>query len=307
LTQLDRRSTAPRGRPDTSVGFAVGTVKSLRPKQWSKNAFVFAGLIFGMKLSDPSAIISTLAVFGVFCALSSSAYLLNDVMDVKRDRIHPKKSRRPIASGIVPRSFALGLSVLLAAGGLFAAFSLNYETGLVSTGYFVLTVAYTLVLKHILLIDLIGLSGGYVLRAVAGAVAIGVLVSAWLLLCTILLALFLGITKRRHEILLLEESAGDHRKILAEYSVALLDQMVSLISSAVLISYALYTVLGEHSRPEILLGATFPFVVYGLFRYLYLVYKKGLGGSPEELLLKDLPLLTCAALWALVSVAVLYL
>lgn len=292
--------------PLLSSGLAVGIVKSLRPKQWSKNAFVFAGLIFGMKLGDGSAVATVLVVFAVFCALSSSAYLLNDVMDVSRDRIHPKKSRRPIAAGVVPSSLAVFLSVALSVVGLGGAFAISPNAGIVSTAYFVLTFAYTFVLKHILLVDLLGLSAGYVLRALAGAIAINVAVSEWLLLCTILLALFLGITKRRHEVVLLADSAGAHRKILSQYSVALLDQMVSLVSSAVLLSYALYTILGEHDRHEALLGATFPFVVYGLFRYLYLVYNKGLGGSPEELLLKDVPLLGCAALWAAASVAVLY-
>lgn len=298
-------TTAPR-LPARTGAVAIGVVRSLRPKQWAKNTLVFAGVVFGGRLAQPGATARAVAVFGVFCALSSAAYLLNDVLDRDRDAIHPQKSRRPIASGLVSRPIAVVTSLLLALVGLGGATSLGGLVAGISAAYLALTLGYSLVLKYVLIVDLIALSVGYVLRAAVGAFAVGVMPSPWLLLCTTLLALFLGTTKRRHELLCLEGDAAQHRKVLDGYSPGLLDQMVSLVSSATVISYALYTFTSNSGRSTPLLVATFPFVLYGLFRYLYLVYRRSEGGAPEDLLFSDAPLLVSVVLWGLVAVGVLY-
>lgn len=295
--------TAP---PRTPGRVAFGLFRAMRPKQWAKNVLLFAGLVFAGELTDLSLLALAFAGFGVFCALSASAYLLNDTLDAEQDRHHPRKQHRPIAAGTVPKGLAGGVAAVLAAGGLAASFFVNASFGAASAGYLALTVAYSLWLKHVLLIDVIALAIGYVLRAAAGAIAIEVPISPWLLLCTILVALFIGLTKRRHELLLLESGAGEHRKILAEYSGPLLDQMISLVSSSTLIAYALYTFFSGQARSNELLVVTLPFVVYGLFRYLYLVYRRGEGGSPEDLIFADPPLLVCIALWGLAVVGLVY-
>lgn len=278
----------------------------MRPKQWAKNVLLFAGVVFAGELTDPSRVALSAAAFAIFCALSASAYLVNDVVDADRDRTHPAKRRRPIAAGVVSRRSAVTAAVLLAASGLATSWLLGPRFGAISAGYLALTVAYSTWLKHVLLVDVIALAIGYVLRAAAGALAIDVTISPWLLLCMILVALFIGLTKRRHELLLLDTAAAQHRKILDEYSGPLLDQMISLVSSATLIAYALYTFFSDQARSNELLVITLPFVVYGLFRYLYLVYKRGQGGSPEDLIFSDAPLLVCIGLWALSVGALIY-
>jgi 4-hydroxybenzoate polyprenyltransferase len=287
-------------------GALRGWVASMRPAQWAKNVFLFAGIAFAGKLTDPHSVVLALGAFVVFCALSSAAYLINDVRDIAGDRVHPRKSGRPIASGVVPPRGALALAAVLALGGVAGSWTINWGFGLCALGYLALSLAYTLGLKHVLFVDVIALSVFYVLRAAAGAIAISVVVSPWLLLCTTLLALFIGVTKRRHELLVLGDAAGEHRRSLLEYSAPLLDQMVGLLSSAVLISYALYTFFSNHPHKSVLLVATFPFVVYALFRFLYLTYRKQEIGSPEELILTDRPLALCVSLWGLVAVAVMY-
>lgn len=285
---------------------AFGLLRAMRPKQWAKNVLLFAGVVFAGELADAGLVAVAVAGFGIFCALSASAYLLNDVLDAERDRAHPKKMYRPIASGLVPKGLAAGTAVLLAVGGLGASWLVNPSFAAISVGYLALTAGYSTVLKHVLLVDVIALAIGYVLRAAAGALAIDVRISPWLLLCTILVALFIGLTKRRHELLLLEAGAGEHRRILEEYSGPLLDQMISLVSSSTLIAYALYTFFSGTARNTELLIITLPFVVYGLFRYLYLVYRRGEGGSPEDLIFSDPPLLVCLALWGTSVLALLY-
>lgn len=292
----------PLARP---YGLVSGLVRSVRPKQWAKNVFVFAAVVFAGRLADPWSVAVSMAAFVIFCALSGAAYLINDVLDHQRDRLHPRKARRPIASGAVPRSVAVGAALLLAACGLAASPLLGLEFSLVSAGYFVLTLAYSTVFKHLVLIDVLAVALGYVARAAAGAFAIGVPVSEWLLLCTILLALFIALTKRRHELITLE-SAADHRGILEAYSGPLIDQLVSLVSSAILISYALYTFYGDHARSGVMLIFTLPFVLYGLFRYLWLTYRDDRGGSPEDLVFSDRPLLICILGWALTSAVILH-
>jgi 4-hydroxybenzoate polyprenyltransferase len=293
-------------RPARSL--AISLVLSLRPSQWTKNLIVFAGLIFGQRLLDPGAILIAGAAFVVFCALSGVVYLVNDIADREADRIHPLKRFRPIASGAVPVSAALSLAVVLGIGALAAAFALRFEFGLVSIAYVFLLALYSGPLKHIVIIDVLTIAIGFVLRAVAGAVVIAEPVSHWLLIVTILLALFLALSKRRHELVLLADGATNHRPILEEYSPYLLDQMISVVTASTLVAYAFYTVSPETMQKfnTDKLGLTLPFPLYGIFRYLYLVHQKEGGGSPSDMLLNDTPLLVCVLLWAVTVAFVIY-
>lgn len=282
---------------------------SLRPHQWTKNLLVFAGLLFGQRLFDPESLVRSLVAFGVFCALSSAVYLFNDIADREGDRQHPLKATRPIASGALPVSTALGVAVGLAIAGLAVAFAyLGPSFAGVAGGYLALQALYSAWLKGVVIIDVLTIAAGFVLRAAAGAVVIDVPISHWLLVVTVLLALFLALSKRRHEIVLLANGATNHRAILGEYSPYLLDQMISVVTASTLIAYAFYTISPETEQKfhTDLLGLTVPFPLYGIFRYLYLVHQKELGGSPSELLLTDRPLLICVALWALAVTAIIY-
>lgn len=290
------------------MGQLTALLISLRPDQWTKNLFVFAGLLFGQRLADGSALATAFGAFTVFCALSSAMYLVNDVLDQEEDRRHPTKSRRPIAAGIISPGLALGAAVALSLGGLAGAFWLGRDVGLVALGFLLLLGLYSQTLKHIVILDVLAIAIGFVLRAVAGAVAVAVPISQWLLICTLLLALFLGFAKRRHELVLLGEGAAGHRRALAEYSSHLLDQLIAIVAAATVVSYAFYTV--EPSTVERFqtdwLTLTLPFPVYGIFRYLYLVHLRDGGGSPSELLLGDRPLLACVALWGIAVGVIIY-
>ena len=290
--------------PDGSL--ALSLIRCLRPGQWTKNLLVFAGLLFGHRLLDPDAVGQALTAFVIFCALSGAVYLINDVADRESDRNHPLKARRPIAAGLVPVSTAIATAVVLIVGAIAASLLLGRTFTLVAAGYVGLQLLYSGPLKHIVIIDVLTLAIGFVLRAVAGAVAVGVEFSHWLLVCTVLLALFIGLAKRRHEIVLLAGDAPTHRPILGEYSPYLLDQMISVVTASTLIAYIFYTVSPETQAKfgTPWLGLTIPFPLYGIFRYLYLVHRREGGGSPSELLLTDRPLLVCVALWA-ASVAVI--
>jgi len=295
---------ADRTRPHV----AVDLVRSLRPAQWIKNLLVFAGLIFGEKLGDPASVARASLAFAVFCLLSSAIYLINDVLDREADRRHPVKSRRPIASGVVSVSAALTTAVVLIGASLAGAFEINRAFGLVASSYLVLNALYSLSLKHIVILDVITLAGGFVLRAYGGAVAISVVFSHWLLLLTLLLALFLALSKRRAELVALADEASDHRPSLAHYSPYLLDQMIGVVTASTLLAYAFYTISPEtvqkfHTDRLLL---TVPFPLYGIFRYLYLVHKRDGGGNPSEMLLTDLPLLVCVALWGAAVIVILY-
>lgn len=282
---------------------------SLRPHQWTKNLLVFAGLLFGQRLLDPDAFTRSVVAFAVFCALSSAVYLFNDIADREADRQHPLKRERPIASGALPVHTAVAGAVLLTVASLgVSAMYLGASFGMVATGYLVLQALYSTWLKGVVIIDVLTIAGGFVLRAAAGAVAIDVPFSHWLLVVTVLLALFLALSKRRHEIVLLADGAISHRAILGEYNPYLLDQMISVVTSSTLVAYAFYTISPEtelrfHTG---LLGLTLPFPLYGIFRYLYLVHRKDLGGNPSDLLLTDRPLLVCVALWAAAVIAIIY-
>jgi 4-hydroxybenzoate polyprenyltransferase len=287
---------------------APGLLRSLRPSQWTKNLIIFAPLLFGQRLLDPVAIADAIYAFGIFCALSGVVYLLNDVADREGDRRHPIKRHRPIASGQVSVAAALSLAAVLGGAALAAAFWLRPLFGVIALSYVLLLGFYSGPLKHLVIIDVLTIAIGFVLRAVGGAVAIDVAVSPWLYVLTILLALFLALSKRRHELVLLADGATGHRRILEEYSPYLLDQMIAVVTASTLVAYAIYTVSPEtiakfHTNR---LGLTLPFPLYGIFRYLYLVHHKAGGGSPTDMLLNDRPLLVCVALWAAAVALIIY-
>lgn len=288
-------------------------LRSMRPRQWTKNGIVFLALVFSLnqeyQLDDLSTwlpkILQALAAFACFALVSSADYLVNDVQDVESDREHPRKRERPIAAGLLPVRAAWVWAGALFATGIAGAFALDWRVGLVILGYSALMVAYSYYLKHIVLIDLMVIAAGFVLRAMAGALAVDVPISPWLYVVTALGALFLGIHKRRAELELLQEGAANHRRILDEYSHDLLDQMASTVTAATLMAYGLYTFTAEGLPANHSMMLTIPFVLYGIFRYLYLVHAKQEGGSPEDVLLRDLPLLLCIAGWVTTAALVL--
>jgi 4-hydroxybenzoate polyprenyltransferase len=282
-------------------------VVSLRPRQWVKNLFVFAAVIFSQKLFTPALWRATEA-FLIFCALSGAMYLFNDVVDRDKDRLHPRKRERPVAAGRLSPRAAVAAGVLLLAAALVAAAFLSRGLLLVAAGYVILLTAYSMGLKHVVIVDVIVVACGFVLRAVAGAVAVDVEISGWLLICTVQIALFLALGKRRHEYLTLEGEAARHRPVLAEYSAGLLDQMIAVVTASTVTAYALYTMSPEtvakfHTH---WLPVTLPFVLYGIFRYLYLLYRKELGGNPSEVVLNDRALLINAVCWIAAVLVILY-
>jgi 4-hydroxybenzoate polyprenyltransferase len=281
---------------------------SLRPDQWTKNLIVFAALVFAVKLFDPAALALASAAFLIFCALSGSVYLINDVSDREADRLHPLKRLRPIASGALGAGTAIGWAVGLAVVALAAAYALRPLFAVAAAAYLALFALYTHTLKHVVILDVMSIAIGFVLRAVAGGLVIGVPVSDWLLVCTILLALFLGFAKRRHEITMLADGASGHRRILEEYDPYLLDQMIAIVAAATLVVYIIYCASPDTAERfgTRLLVLTTPFPIYGIFRYLYLVHRKHGGGSPSDLLLRDRPLLGCVALWGMAVVLIIY-
>lgn len=287
---------------------AASLFVSLRPDQWTKNLIVFAALIFAVKLLDPAALAYASAAFLIFCALSGAVYLINDVSDREQDRLHPIKRLRPIASGELLPGTALTSAVVLSVIALSAAFALRPAFGVAAAAYLGLFVVYTRSLKHLVILDVMAIAIGFVLRAVAGGLVIGVHVSNWLLVCTMLGALFLGLAKRRHEMTLLAEGAKGHRRILEEYDPYLLDQMIGVTAASTMVAYIIYCASPEthaYFGTEWMVLTT-PFPIYGLFRYLYLVHRKAGGGSPSDMLLEDRPLLACVALWGVAVVLIVY-
>ncbi len=286
----------------------MSVLHSLRPEQWTKNLLVFAALLFARRLFDPAAVLQALAAFAIFCGLSGAVYLLNDVSDRESDRQHPVKRHRPIAAGHVSAPTAVAWALVLIALGLSLSFWLQTGFGMAAAAYLVLQAAYTRVLKHVVILDVMAIAFGFVLRAVAGGLIIGVPISDWLVICTILLALFLGLSKRRHELTLLAAGAAGHRRILEEYDPYLLDQMIAVVAAATLVAYIIYCLSPETTARfgTHWLVLTVPFPIYGLFRYLYIVHRKDGGGNPSEMLLTDRPLLSCVGLWGLTVVAVIY-
>lgn len=304
--ELDIRDTGATRVQSRSM--LLGLLRSLRPQQWTKNLFVLAALPFGLKLFDPAAVALALAAFVVFCALSGVVYLVNDLHDREADRRHPVKRSRPIAAGELPPQAAAISAVTIGAVALSAATLLGPRFVAAAAGYLALFALYSRWLKHVVIIDVLAIAIGFVLRTYAGAVAIDVPVSDWLLVCTVLLALFLGLAKRRHEITLLSGDAVSHRRILDEYNPYLLDQMIGVVTASTLMAYIIYCTsadtverFGTHN-----LVLTVPFPIYGILRYLYLVHRREGGGNPSELLITDRPLLICVGLWGLVTTAVIY-
>jgi len=280
----------------------------MRPQQWTKNFLVFAGIIFGEQLLNATARLQALGAFAVFCALSSAVYLVNDVRDRDADRVHPAKSKRPIASGQLSVNVALVAALVLTGAGLAGALAISPSFALIASAYVLLMGWYSLGLKHVVILDVIALAGGFVLRAAGGATAVGVPFSHWLLLLTLLLALFLALSKRRAELVALTDEARTHRKSLGEYSPYLLDQMIGVVTASTLLAYAFYTISPETTvkfGTDHLLW-TVPFPLYGIFRYLYLVHQRAGGGNPSDTLLEDRPILICVALWGVAVIAILY-
>ncbi len=288
---------------------ALALLRSMRPAQWTKNSFLFAALIFARKFFELPSLIRVGEAFIIFCLLSGAFYIFNDLCDRKEDMAHPKKSRRPIARGDIRPAEALGAFFVFSGGCLVAAFFLHRTFFFLVGLYFVLQLAYSLKLKQVVILDIFVIAAGFVIRVIAGAVVIDVPISSWLLICASLLSLFLAMSKRRHELVLLEDKAPEHRPILKEYSAYLLDQMIAVVTASTLIAYCLYTISDETvakfgTRNLVWTSA---FVLYGIFRYLYLVHQKREGGSPEEIVLKDKPLVVNIVLWIGVVLLILYL
>lgn len=290
-------------------------IRAVRPRQWTKNGIVFLAFVFSVgqeyHLDDPDSwvpkLLQALVAFACFCMVSSADYLVNDLRDVEADRAHPKKRNRPIAAGQLSERTAWIAAMVLAVVGNAAAFALDWRVGLLILGYTVLMVAYSYALKHMVILDLFVIAAGFVFRAMAGALAIDVPISPWLYVVTALGALFLGINKRRAELELLEGGAGNHRKILDDYTIPMLDQMGSIVTGALVIAYGLYTFTAEGLPENHSMMLTIPFVLYGIFRYLYLVNVKKEGGAPEEVLLKDIPVMLTAIGWVVTAGIILVL
>ncbi len=281
---------------------------SLRPHQWFKNVFLFAALVFAKRLGDAAALGRAALGFILFCALSSAVYLVNDVRDREQDRVHPTKQRRPIASGQIAPSLAVAAAVILFAGALGGAVALGRGFFLTAAGYVVLSLAYCFGLKQVVIVDVMAVAALYTLRAVAGAEAITVDISNWLLICTSLLALFLGFCKRRQELTSLDERGVAHRAVLAHYTEDFLDQMIAVVTASTVMAYLLYVFSEDvaarlHTRR---LALTAPFVLYGIFRYFYLVHVRGGGGHPARDLLADRAILVNLVLYGVVVVLILY-
>ncbi len=283
-------------------------VTSMRPRQWTKNGLVFAALIFSRNLLNPGDVARSVAAFIAFCLLSGAVYIINDLVDRRNDQSHPQKRLRPIASGQLKPGPAAAAAVVAVVVALAAGFALDWRFGTIIVAYFVMQLAYSFRLKRIVVLDVMIVAAGFAFRAVAGTFVVHVQISPWLFVCTILLALFLAIAKRRHELMFLEGGGISHRSVLGKYSETLLDQMIAVATSSTVVAYCLYTLapetvekFGTHN-----LILTVPFVLYGVFRYLYLVYRKDLGGAPERVLLTDVPLIIDILLYMAGVVVILY-
>ena len=271
----------------------------MRPRQWTKNLVVFAGLVFSVNFFDPEPLLYSLQAFAVFCLAAGAVYTFNDLYDRERDRHHPVKKKRPLASGAVSVEWAGLFDIVLLTAALGWAFALSKPFGVTVLGYVMLNLIYTLGIKRAVILDVMFISAGFVLRAVAGAVVIRVEISPWLLAVATLLSLFLGFAKRRHELVTMGDKAARHRVSLGEYSPELLDQYLSVVAAATIMAYSLYAFTSPTARQHHYLMLTVPLVIYGIMRYLYLVYQRNLGGSPELVLLKDKPLIAAILLWVL--------
>lgn len=293
----------------------LAIIQEMRPKQWTKNLLLFAGVIFAHRLGQFDRVLSAAGAFAIFCGLSGAIYLFNDIRDADSDRQHPLKRKRPIASGALSMHTAILAALVLSIVALVLSFTLNLRFGVSALVYFVMMILYSIWLKHVVIWDLMIVALGFVIRAVAGVEAIerhgeAIEITPWFITCVLFLALFIAICKRRHELVLMAHTARNHRPVLEHYSEPFLDQMVSIATAASIMSYALYVnVMRDEAlqQPRYrMLIWTLPFVVYGIFRYLYLVYKKEEGGSPETLLLRDAPLLLDVLLWTILVGYIFY-
>jgi 4-hydroxybenzoate polyprenyltransferase len=275
----------------------------LRPRQWIKNLFLFAPLLFSRNIDKPQHVMTVFYAFLCFCMISSTVYIFNDIRDVEKDRKHPRKRMRPLAAGIISRREAQIFMIFMLPVSAALSFMLDYSFGFVVMAYLLNNLIYTLYVKNIVILDVMSIALGFILRVSGGAIVIKVAISPWLLLCTFLLALFLGFSKRRNELLVLQEDANSHRRILEHYSLEFIDNMLSIVTTSTLISYSLYTFYASSSRHSMV---TILFVLYGIFRYQYIVYNKKMGESPEEILLNDKPLVINIMLWILTSIIILY-
>jgi 4-hydroxybenzoate polyprenyltransferase len=279
----------------------------MRPKQWTKNVFVFAGVFFDGRFLDPTRLLRSTLAFVLFCLVSGAIYLINDLVDVDRDRMHPTKRHRPLASGALSVRVAWVAAFVILAATFTGAFWLNTSFGLVTLFYALVMVLYSFVLKHVVIVDVMTIAAGFVLRVFAGTTVVQVTrFSPWLYVCTTLLALFIALNKRRHELVLLADQAESHRSILQEYTLSFLDDMTALVTATALGAYSFYTFSAPNVPTNHSMMLTIPFVMYGLFRYMYLIHARNMGGAPEDILLGDRPLLIAIILWGLTAGLVIY-
>lgn len=282
-------------------------LKTMRPQQWTKNAFIFAALVFDVKLFDLTLTLRTVLGFILFCLISGVVYTINDLVDLENDRQHPQKRHRPLASGDLSRRFAIVAVAVLSMGTMTAAVLLDEHFARDLIAYFVLQIAYSFALKNMVLIDVLAIAAGFVLRVSAGAPLADAGISPWLYICTILLALFLGLSKRRGELVALQDGAENHRPILRAYNLPLLDQLMSIVTASIILAYALYTFSAPNLPANYTMMLTIPFVIYGLFRYMYLIQVEHCTLAPDEVLLTDRPMQADIALWGLSAMVILYL
>ena len=281
-------------------------LKTMRPKQWTKNVFVFAALVFDHKLLQTDLMLRALIGFGLLCLLSSTVYLVNDLADIEKDRQHPKKRFRPLAAGQLTPAAALAAVGVFTLIALPLAFALHWQFGVIAGAYLFSNLLYSFWLKHVVLIDVLLVALGYLLRVSAGAVLVTSGISPWLYICMTLLALFIGFGKRRGELVLMQADSSSSRRVLQDYSLAFLDELINLVATATLVAYSFYTFSAANLPENHAMMLTIPFVLYGVFRYLYLIHIKGEGGAPDELVLVDRPLQVTLVLWGLATILVLY-
>jgi 4-hydroxybenzoate polyprenyltransferase len=284
----------------------TGLIKTMRPKQWIKNIFVFAPLVFDKKLLTLDYLAQTVAGFVLLCVVSGTVYIINDAVDADKDRQHPRKRERPIASGKVSVGVAVTLAIILLLVTLPLAFLLDPIFGAITSGYLLIQVAYSFWLKNTVIIDVMIIAAGFLMRVAAGVPLADAPISPWLYICMTLLALLIGFGKRRHELTLLKENANAHRQSLEDYNISLLDHVISIVTASILLAYALYTFSAPNLPEEHTMMLSIPFLLYAIFRYLYLIHVKGMGGAPEEIVFSDRPLQVSVLLWGLSVIFVLY-
>jgi 4-hydroxybenzoate polyprenyltransferase len=293
--------------PAGELGLITSLFKSLRPKQWTKNLFIFAPLVFDVKLFQFEPLVKTIIGFLLLCAISGTVYLINDLVDIEKDRQHPTKKNRPIPSGRVPFNVAVAAAIIIPAVCLPLSFWLDFYFGVIITVYLLLQIAYSFKLKNIVIVDVLTIAAGFVLRVAAGVALVDAArFSPWLYVFTVLLALFLGLGKRREELALLKDQASNTRTILNEYNLPFLDEMMAVVTAGTVMTYSFYTFSAPNLPDNHLMMVTIPFVIYGIFRYLYVIHVQGNGGAPDEVLLTDRPLQISIGLFGVSVIAILY-